>query len=163
MSNQLTDNGRGENVLRAERIERFIEDEAYFRSCDLAPHPSPPSLSCLQIVSLSQSSCVSPVQGEGGGKGWAWSRIIRSQEGGCFVFAAVSVCDRSCLIFLIYEETLFSFLSVWHRVFSRWKVSLLSCCLYILWTVAIKSFSSGKWEGDGGGWHREGGRGRGHW
>ncbi len=35
-----------------------------------------PSLSCQQLVSISQSPCVSPIQ-RGGGRGWEGSQIIR--------------------------------------------------------------------------------------
>jgi hypothetical protein len=38
----------------------IIEDQAFSPSYDLAPYPSP--LSCQQIVSLSQASCVSPME-----------------------------------------------------------------------------------------------------
>jgi hypothetical protein len=47
----------------------------------------------------------------------------------------ICLCNRSLLKFLIYEETLFSFLSVWHGVFSQMKgilaVVFISCeCCY---------------------------------
>jgi hypothetical protein len=70
--------GRGEGD-RAESIERFIEDQAFSPSYDLdTPPPSPPPLP-QRVVSLSQSSCVSPVElhmteeGEGGAGGGAKS------------------------------------------------------------------------------------------
>jgi hypothetical protein len=43
-----------------ESIECIIEDKAFLPSYDLAPSPPPPS--CQQVASLSQSSCVSPVE-----------------------------------------------------------------------------------------------------
>jgi hypothetical protein len=49
------------------------------------PHP-PPSLSSQQVVSLSQYSCVSPIElivvggGGRGGRGWGRSQIILPQE-----------------------------------------------------------------------------------
>ncbi len=65
-----------------------MEDQAFLGSYDSAPRPPPP---LQQIVSLSQSSCVSPVQltegrvGGGGGRGAesyerkeAWVFINRS-------------------------------------------------------------------------------------
>jgi hypothetical protein len=55
----------------AESIELFKEDQAFLRSNDLAPPPLTP-LSRQQVLSLSRSSCVSPVEltnGEGGGEG----------------------------------------------------------------------------------------------
>jgi hypothetical protein len=45
------------------------EAQAFLRSYDSAPRPSPPTLSCQQVASLAQSSCVSPVEltdGRGG-------------------------------------------------------------------------------------------------
>ncbi len=73
--------------LTAKSIEWFIEDQAFLLSYDLAPPPRPPSLysTVSKRVSLSQSSCVSPVEltdGEGR-RGWvgshnskkAWSSI----------------------------------------------------------------------------------------
>ncbi len=47
---------------QAESIEWFIEDQAFLLSYDLAPRPLPPPLSCQQLVYLSQSSSVSPVE-----------------------------------------------------------------------------------------------------
>jgi hypothetical protein len=54
-------------------------------SCSrLSSSPTPsPLLPRQQLVSLSQSSCVSPVEltdGRGGEKGWMWSRSMRPQE-----------------------------------------------------------------------------------
>ncbi len=43
----------------SESIERYIEDEAFSLSYDLAP---PPTFSCKQVVSLSQHSRVSSVE-----------------------------------------------------------------------------------------------------
>jgi hypothetical protein len=57
---------------QTESIEWFIEDQAFLLSYDSAPRPLPPPLSCQQLVFLSQSSSVSPVEltaGEGGGGG----------------------------------------------------------------------------------------------
>jgi hypothetical protein len=46
-----------------ESMEGFIEDQASSPSYDLAsPPPYPSPLSCQQVFSLSQSSCVSPVK-----------------------------------------------------------------------------------------------------
>jgi hypothetical protein len=70
-------------LLTPEKTERFIETQAFLRSCDdSAPRPSPPSpLSRQQIVSLSQFSCVSPIWGGGGVEGAVkCSRIIRPQK-----------------------------------------------------------------------------------
>ncbi len=61
-----------------ESIEWSIEDQAFFRSFDLAPsrHFLP---SRQLVVSFSQSSCVSPVEqtARRRGRGWARSQIIR--------------------------------------------------------------------------------------
>ncbi len=46
----------------SERIEWYIEGQAFLRSYYSAPRPSFSSLSHQQVASLSQSSCVSPVQ-----------------------------------------------------------------------------------------------------
>ncbi len=56
----------------SERIAWFIEGQAFLRSYDSAPKPISSPLSHQQVASLSQSSCVSPVQltdGRGGGGG----------------------------------------------------------------------------------------------
>ncbi len=58
-----------------ESIEWFIEDQGFLPSYDLAPSPPPPPLpSAKQVVSVYQSSCVSPIEltdgswgGDGGG------------------------------------------------------------------------------------------------
>ncbi len=59
---------------RAEKrvpIESFLEDQAFLRSYDSAPRPPPIPLSRQQVISFSQSSCVSPVEltDRRGGKG----------------------------------------------------------------------------------------------
>ncbi len=59
------------------RIEWFIEGQAFLRSYKLAP-PPPILPYIIKIVSLSQFSCVSPVEltdGRGGGRG-----VLRPQE-----------------------------------------------------------------------------------
>jgi hypothetical protein len=78
----------GQKASWSESIERFIEDQAFSPSYDLAPLPPYP-LSRQQVVSLSQSSCVPCLlrgelgQGEGGGEAKsydgekAWSPINR--------------------------------------------------------------------------------------
>jgi hypothetical protein len=72
--------------LSPESIEWFIEDQAFLRSYDSAPRPPHYLLSPVsrqQVASLSQSSCVSPVEltdGKGGERGWAWSWIKLPQE-----------------------------------------------------------------------------------
>jgi hypothetical protein len=53
--------------LLPENIERFVEDHAFSLSYDFAPPAPLPPLCCQQVVSLSQSSCVSPVELTGGG------------------------------------------------------------------------------------------------
>jgi hypothetical protein len=57
-------------TLPAESIELFIEEHAFLQSYDSSSLPSPSPLSRQQIVSLSQSSCVSPVEftDRGGGE-----------------------------------------------------------------------------------------------
>ncbi len=49
-------------ALHTENIELFVEDQAFLRSYDSALRPPTPPLSRLQLVSLSQSSCVSPIE-----------------------------------------------------------------------------------------------------
>ncbi len=46
----------------AESIELFIENQAVSPSYDLDPRPPPSPLSRQQVVSLSQSLCVSPIE-----------------------------------------------------------------------------------------------------
>jgi hypothetical protein len=56
---------------------------AFLGSYDSAPRTPPPPLSRQQIVSISQSYCVSPILltgGRGGGGPGGRSRIIRPQE-----------------------------------------------------------------------------------
>jgi len=60
----------------------WLEEQAFSLSNAVAPSASPPltSPSRQQVVSLSQSVCVSPdelTDGKGGGKGWCSSLIIR--------------------------------------------------------------------------------------
>ncbi len=45
-------------TLRAEGIEGFIEDQAFYLSYDLAPPPPPPSLMSASCLSISVSLCV---------------------------------------------------------------------------------------------------------
>ncbi len=72
----------------SESIEWFIEDQTFLRPWDLAPRPTHSPLSYQQVFSLSQSSCVSPIQladgrggagGDGGANSYAgekaWSSI----------------------------------------------------------------------------------------
>jgi hypothetical protein len=59
-------------VSQPKIIEWLLENQAFLRSYDSAPRPPLPHLHRQQLVSLSQSSCVSPVQltdGRGGGRG----------------------------------------------------------------------------------------------
>jgi hypothetical protein len=75
--------GGGGMGLKAESIERFVEDQAFSPSCDLAPSPTPsPHVSKL---SLFLSSCVSPVElidgrKRGEGLGEEPNQIIRRRE-----------------------------------------------------------------------------------
>ncbi len=61
----------------SESIELFIEDHVFSLSYDLAPRPSPPS-HVSKFLSLSQSSCASPVKLMRGGGEKAWSSINHS-------------------------------------------------------------------------------------
>jgi hypothetical protein len=68
-----------------ESIERFTEHQAFLRSYDSAPHPPPSLVARQKVVSLSQSSCVSPVEPTnvgGGAKSYdrekAWPSINHS-------------------------------------------------------------------------------------
>jgi len=63
----------------AESTEWLIEDQAFLRSHDSAPRPPLTPLAYQQVVSRSQSSCVSPVELIDG-RGWARSQIIQPQE-----------------------------------------------------------------------------------
>ncbi len=72
-----TDSAQSEEGKKSESIERLIEVQAFLRSYDSATPFPPPA--CQQVVSLSQSSCVSTVELTAVGA-WAWSRIIRLQE-----------------------------------------------------------------------------------
>ncbi len=68
-----------------ENVEWYIEDKAFLWSYDSAPRTPPSPFSRQQVVYLSQSSCVSPVELTdervgGGGGGWARRQIIRPRE-----------------------------------------------------------------------------------
>ncbi len=70
--------------VSTESIERFIEDEAFLRSYEIAPQLHPPPL-CRQHCLSFSSSCVSSLLGDGGGRGAksydrgkAWSSINNS-------------------------------------------------------------------------------------
>ncbi len=53
----------GQQWGRSEGIECFIEEQAFLKSNDSGPRPLPSRpLSRHQVASLSQSSCVSPVE-----------------------------------------------------------------------------------------------------
>jgi hypothetical protein len=66
-------------LSKTESIELLIEDQAFLRSYDLAPRPPPSPISPQPIVSLSQSSCVSPVELTDG-REWAMNQIMRPRE-----------------------------------------------------------------------------------
>ncbi len=95
---------------------------SFLRSYDSAPRAFlPPPLSRHQLVSLSQSSCLSPgpAYWREGGRGRAWSWIIRPQE---------SLINRSILSALLHTKCLWSFLHVlggdWPhcgRLYQSWK------------------------------------------
>ncbi len=56
--------------LSPDIIEGFVEDQAFLQSYDWAPRLPPSPLSPQQVVSLSQSTCVSTVElTDGSGKG----------------------------------------------------------------------------------------------
>jgi hypothetical protein len=58
--------------FKLDNIELFMEDQAFSLSYELAPNPPPPLLFRQEIVPLSQSTCVSPVEltdKGGGGRG----------------------------------------------------------------------------------------------
>jgi hypothetical protein len=68
-----------------ERVwDNEYDGQAFLRSYDSTqrPSPSPPPISRQQVVSLSQSYCVSPITGDmrGGGGGRARNQIIRPRE-----------------------------------------------------------------------------------
>ncbi len=64
-------------MLEAENTEWFIEDQAFSPSYDMAPPPTHPFPFQLD-VSLSQSSCVSPVELADG----VWEESNRGGGGG---------------------------------------------------------------------------------
>jgi hypothetical protein len=61
-------------------VEWFVEDQAFLPSHDLAPPPPLPHFVMHQVVSLSQSSCLSPVELTDRGVGWGRSQIIWQRE-----------------------------------------------------------------------------------
>jgi hypothetical protein len=79
-------------ALHTEHIELFIEDQAFLWSYDSAPRPPPPPLSHLQLVSLCQSSCVSPIELTDRRRGWARSQIIR-QRGSLTLYKILNTID----------------------------------------------------------------------
>ncbi len=80
------------------------------RSYDSAPRPSPSAVSRQQVISLSQSSCVSPVQlidgrggvegGERGAKSYDYEKAWSSTN------HSVSPCFSLCISFKQHEEFL---------------------------------------------------------
>jgi hypothetical protein len=77
----------------------FIEDQSSFRSYNSAPRPPHPPLSRQQVISLYQSSCVSPVQltdGRGGGRGGGRSQIIQSR-GSLALYQIIQLSLFACL------------------------------------------------------------------
>ncbi len=67
-------------VKTGESIEIFIEEQAFSSSYDLAHLLPPLHISRQQVFSLSQSSCMSPVEltgGRRGNRGWERSQFIR--------------------------------------------------------------------------------------
>ncbi len=70
--------GKGRGGRRGtESIEWIIEEQAFSLSYDLAPPPSPPPFSRQQVVSLSQSSCVSSFEFEREGGWWGRSQSTK--------------------------------------------------------------------------------------
>jgi hypothetical protein len=65
------------NVLYTESIEIY-RGPGFLAVVWFCPTPTHLPPSRQQVVTLSQSSCVSPVELTDGGEGWAWSQIIRS-------------------------------------------------------------------------------------
>jgi hypothetical protein len=59
-------------------------------------HPLPP-LSCQQVVSLSLSSCVSPVELADGRGGWTWNQIIRPWESLASIHHSILFGFISCI------------------------------------------------------------------
>ncbi len=71
-------------LLYPESIEWFIEKQGFSPSYDLAPRPTPPPISCQQVVSLAQYSSVSrwsSLLTRKGRRGWGRSQIIWRREG----------------------------------------------------------------------------------
>ncbi len=67
----------------AESTEWLIDDQAFLRSYGSAPRPSPYPLAPQQVVSLSLSSCVSPVEltdEERWGRGLVKNQILLQRE-----------------------------------------------------------------------------------
>ncbi len=68
-----------DRYTHTESVERFIEDQAFLRSYDSAPRPPPSPFSHQQVVSLSQSSCVTGQAYWRGGGGGGWGGGLRSK------------------------------------------------------------------------------------
>jgi hypothetical protein len=74
---ELRESGLGDPSEHSDNIERFTENQAFSLSYDLAPTPPPSPRQ--RLVSISQSSCVSPVELTDGG-GLGRSQIRRWRE-----------------------------------------------------------------------------------
>jgi hypothetical protein len=82
--------------------------EAFLRSSGSAPRPTPSPLSCQQLVSHCQSSCVSPVEltdGRGVGGGWRGAKSYDREYGWSYI-------NHSILSGEEYLQTILSLLSL---------------------------------------------------
>jgi hypothetical protein len=86
------------------RIEWLIEDQAFLRSHNSAPHPPLSSLSHQQLISLHQSSCVSPVELTEQEGGLARSQIVRPWES-LALYKSFNILWIFCFMGQFYESS----------------------------------------------------------
>ncbi len=108
-----------------ESIYCNIEYEAFFPSNDFAsPSPSPSPVSRQQVISHSQSSCVSPVEltdGGVGGSGRGRSQIIRRRENLVLYDTFNTLCHKYTLClrpgyYMFQTETTETTLALWWEI-----------------------------------------------
>ncbi len=98
-------------ALNPENTEWFIEDQALSMSYNLAPRPPSAPLSREQVVSLSQSFCVPPIELTDGGRGEEPNHATARSLYLTCLYSFNTLCLQ------IYRETMYrENIRVWHFV-----------------------------------------------
>ncbi len=117
-------------------IESLREYWMSYRGSGFLAHTSSSLLSRQQLVSLSHPFCVSPVKltERRGGRGWAWSRIVRPQES----FALYKPFNT------LWSTPFKPIFADWFQMESRRRLRNMSLCLFIVDCHTIHTHE-GKW------------------